>query len=154
MRHDISLLCYGTVAGGFLSDRWLGKDEPAPPLENRSLTKYRLIVDEFGGWALPQELLDALRRVADRHGVDIASVASAAMLDRRGVAAVIIGARSRAHVAANARITALRLTERDKAEIDAVLAKRQGPPGDTFTLERDRTGRHGSIMKYNLNEVA
>jgi hypothetical protein len=23
--------------------------------------------------------------------------------------------------------------------------------GDTFTLERDRTGRHGSIMKYNLS---
>ena len=36
----------------------------------------------------------------------------------------------------------------------AVLAKRQGPDGDTFGLERDRHGRHGSIMKYNLNKVA
>jgi hypothetical protein len=25
------------------------------------------------------------------------------------------------------------------------------PPGDVFDLERDRTGRHGRIMKYNLN---
>ena len=35
-----------------------------------------------------------------------------------------------------------------------MLARRQGPAGDTFALERDRTGRHGSIMKYNLNLVA
>ena len=76
------------------------------------------------------------------------------MLDRPGVAAVIVGARSQAHVIANAAITAFDLTEDDTAEVDAVLAKRQGPPGDTFSLERDRTGPHGSIMKYNLNKVA
>ncbi len=125
-----------------------------PPFENRSLTKYLLIIEEFGGWALFQELLRALRRVADRHDADIASVASRAMLDRPGVAAVIVGARSRAHVVANAAITAFDLTEDDTAEVASVLSKRQGPPGDTFSLERDRTGRHGSIMKYNLNKVA
>src|SRR5262245_37155751 len=38
------ILCYGTVAGGFLSDHWLGKAEPREPLENRSLTKYKLII--------------------------------------------------------------------------------------------------------------
>ena len=32
--------------------------------------------------------------------------------------------------------------------------ERDGPEGDTFALERDRTGRHGSIMKYNLNAKA
>ena len=25
-------------------------------------------------------------------------------------------------------------------------------PGDVYTLERDRNGRHGSVMKYNLNK--
>ena len=93
--HGVSLLCYGTVAGGFLSDRWLGRAEPSAPLENRSLVKYKLIIDDFGGWDLFQTLLAALRHVADRHGVDIATVASAAMLARRGVAAVIVGARQR-----------------------------------------------------------
>ena len=56
-RHGIRLLCYGTVAGGFLSDAWLGKPEPQPPFENRSLTKYKLVIDDFGGWELFQELL-------------------------------------------------------------------------------------------------
>ena len=150
-RHDVALLCYGTVAGGFLGDRWLGRPEPDGALENRSLTKYKLVIDEFGGWALFQELLAACRRVADRHEVDIATVASRFVLDRPGVAAVIVGGRDTSHAAANAAIGALRLTDADRAEIEAVLARRQGPDGDTYTLERDRKGRHGAIMKYNLN---
>ena len=90
------------------------------PLANRSLTKYKLIIDEFGGWPLFQELLAALRRVADRHGVDVATVAGAAVLSRPGVAAVIVGATSRAHLSANAAVAAIRLTAADHAEIGAI----------------------------------
>ena len=152
-RHHIGLLVYGTVAGGFLGERWLGAPEPQGPLENRSLTKYKLIIDDFGGWDLFQELLRALKTVAERHGVDIATVASRYMLDLPQVAAVIVGARNRAHLAANLRIAALKLTDADRREIRTVLARRKGPEGDTFELERDRDGRHGSIMKYNLSRA-
>ena len=144
-------ICYGSVAGGFLSDRWLGQPEPAQPLANRSLVKYKLIIDDFGGWRLFQELLRALRRVADRRDCDIASVASRFALDLPGVAAVIVGATSRAHLAANVAAGALKLTDADRAEIEAVATKRRGPEGDVYELERDRAGRHGSIMKYNLS---
>ncbi|RST85731.1 aldo/keto reductase [Aquibium carbonis] len=150
----ISLLCYGTVAGGFLSDRWLGAAEPAEPLENRSLTKYKLIIDDAGGWDWFQALLRALRGIADRHGSDIATVASAAMLTRPGVAGVIVGARNRSHLAANLAISDLSLTPRDLAEIDHAVSTALPLEGDVYTLERDRTGRHGSIMKYNLNKGA
>ena len=150
-RLGIRLLCYGTVAGGFLSDAWLGKPEPAPPYENRSLTKYKLIIDDFGGWTLFQSLLRSLREIADRHGTDIATVASRAILDRPMVAGVIVGARNRLHVKANAGICELALADGDRDAIGAVLAGRRGPDGDTFDLERDRTGLHGSIMKYNLS---
>lgn len=153
-KHDVYLLCYGSVAGGFLSDQWLGKSEPEPPFENRSLTKYKLIVDDFGGWSLFQELLTVLRRIADAHHSDIATVASRAMLERPQVGAVIVGARNRHHLAANRAIFELKLTPHDHAAIAAVLARRHGPDGDTFALERDRHGRHGSIMKYNLNREA
>jgi len=147
----VALLCYGAVAGGFLSDRWLGAPEPTPPLANRSLTKYKLIVEDFGGWALFQELLAALRQVADRHGADIASVATRLTLDYPGVAAAIVGATSRAHLAANVAAAGLALSAADAAEIEAVASRRQGPVGDVYELERDRNGRHASIMKYNLN---
>ncbi|MFN3548256.1 MAG: aldo/keto reductase [Mesorhizobium sp.] len=150
----ISLLCYGTVAGGFLSDRWLGATEPGEPLENRSLTKYKLIIDDAGGWDWFQALLRALRGIADRHGSDIATVASAAMLTRPGVAAVIVGARNRSHLAANLAISDMVLTTRDLAEIHAAQASALPLEGDVYTLERDRLGRHGSIMKYNLNKGA
>jgi len=153
-KSGIHLLCYGSVAGGFLADRWLGAPEPRQPLENRSLTKYKLIIDDFGGWSLFQELLRALRRIADRHNTDIATVASRAMLDRPQVASVIVGARNRSHLPANLAITVLKLTADDHAEINAVLTQRKGPDGDCFTLERDRAGRHGAIMKYNLNKGA
>lgn len=150
--HDIALLCYGTVAGGFLSERWLGKSEPAPgSLTNRSLIKYQLIIEDFGGWELFQELLTVLARVAARHHTDIASVASRAVLDRPQVAAVIVGATNSSHLPANAGITKLRLDAEDRAAIEAVTRRRIGPGGDVYTLERDRTSKHGSIMKYELN---
>jgi aryl-alcohol dehydrogenase-like predicted oxidoreductase len=154
LRHGISLLCYGTVAGGFLADRWLGEPEPASPFANRSLAKYKLIIDDFGGWELFQHLLRTLRTIADRHGVDIASVASRAVLGKPGVAAVIVGARDRSHLSENARLTAFDLTAADKAAIAGVLAQRRGPHGDPYAIERDRFGRHGAIMNYNLNAVA
>ena len=152
-RHGIQLLCYGSVAGGFLGETWLGVPEPRAPLENRSLTKYKLIIDDFGGWSLFQELLRVLQAIAQRHDVDIATAASRWILDRSQVAGVIVGARNRTHLAANLRIGTLRLSEQDRTEIAAVLSRRRGPAGDVFALERDRGGRHGAIMKYNLNAV-
>lgn len=150
----ISFLCYGTVAGGFLGDRWLGKPEPREPQENRSLTKYKLIIDEFGGWEKFQALLAVLDRIAMRHGCDIGTVASRAVLDRPGVAGVIVGARNRAHLASNLAIAELVLTDADRAEIETVTGQAALLPGDVYTLERDRTSRHGAIMKYELNTQA
>ena len=149
--NDVAIFCYGTVAGGFLGERWLGQPEPQAPLENRSLVKYKLIIDEFGGWALFQELLQVLADIARRHCADIATVASAAVLARPGVSAVIVGARNRAHLDANLRIASITLGAEDLAAIEAVLRRSQDLPGDVYALERDTTGRHGSIMKYNLN---
>jgi|SRR5579863_5876049 len=152
-KHGVWLLCYGAVAGGFLSDKWLGAPAPGGELENRSLIKYRLVIEEFGGWALFQRLLAVLRRIADRHGVDIASVASAAALQRERVAAVIVGARDRSHLKANLTISALTLTDADRNEIETAIGEASDLPGDVYALERDRTGPHGTIMKYNLNRV-
>ncbi|MBM3531853.1 MAG: aldo/keto reductase [Alphaproteobacteria bacterium] len=149
---DFGLLCYGTLAGGFLTDAWLNNPEPAEgTLTNRSLIKYKLIIDDFGGWGLFQELLGALDAIAQRHGVNIAAVAGRWMLDRPGVAGIIVGARYADHLAADLKIFDFRLDAADRAAIAQVLARRQGPRGDTFELERDRNGRHGRIMKYNLN---
>lgn len=150
-RRGVRFLCYGALAGGFLSDRYLGAPAPAEPLENRSLTKYRLVIDEFGGWALFQALLRVLRRIADRHGVTVGTVALRWTLDRPLVGGVIVGARDASHLDDTLAASTLALTDDDRAEIDGVLARASGPAGDTYTLERDTAGRHAAIMKYNLN---
>jgi aryl-alcohol dehydrogenase-like predicted oxidoreductase len=147
----IALLCYGTVAGGFLSERWLGAAEPVEPLANRSLVKYKLILEDFGGWARFQALLSVLADIAHRHGSDIASVATASVLERPVVAAAIVGATSAAHLASHARLGDLVLDDTDRAAITTAVAGQAGPVGDVYTLERDRDGRHGRIMKYHLN---
>ena len=147
--HDIAFLNFGTVAGGFLSERWLGQPEPTK-LVNRSLIKYKLIIDDFGGWPLFQELLLALQAIAARHGVDIATVATRAMLQRDNVAAAIVGAINTSHLAAHRRIDSFALDASDLAAIAAATDRRQGPLGEPYDLERDRSGRHGRIMKYEL----
>src|SRR5215211_1797384 len=83
-----------------------------------------------------------------------ATVASRAVLDRPQVSAVIVGARNSSHLAGNLAIMSLRLTPLDHAEIGEVLVGGLKLAGDVFDLERDRTGRHGAIMKYDLNGQA
>jgi len=147
----VGLLGYGALAGGFFSERWLGAAPPRDPLENRSLVKYRLIIEEWAGWALFQELVTALDTVARRHGVGIGTVALRWVLDRPSAAAVIVGARHAGHLRATLAACSLHLEEEDCAAIDAVLARARGPAGDVYDLERRKGGPHAAIMKYNLN---
>jgi aryl-alcohol dehydrogenase-like predicted oxidoreductase len=58
---------------------------------NRSVQKYRLIIEETGGWDELQRLLRRLRIIADKHDTTIASVAARWVLDQGAVAAIILG---------------------------------------------------------------
>jgi aryl-alcohol dehydrogenase-like predicted oxidoreductase len=149
---SVQLLCYGTLAGGLLSDAWLGKTEPAEPLANRSHTKYKLIIEDFGGWDLFQELLQALQAIATRHGVGLGDVATRWVIDRPQVASAIMGFTSTRYLPATQGIEALRLDAQDHALLAPLLARRTGPAGDCYDIERDKEGRHGRIMRYNQNE--
>ncbi len=153
-KHDTKLLCYGTVAGGFLSEKWLGKPEPAEPLDNRSLVKYKLMIEEIGGWEVFQELLRLLFAVAQQHNSTLTNIATRYILDRPQVGGVIIGARNADHIEANLQVGDIKLTDENKSQLSAMLEGFTQPPGDVFDIERDKTGKHGRIMKYNLNEPA
>jgi aryl-alcohol dehydrogenase-like predicted oxidoreductase len=124
--HDITLLAYGTLLGGLLSEAYLGRPEPhRAELTTASLQKYKQMIDAWGGWSLFQELLAVLKRLADRHGVGIANVGMRYVLDRPAVAGVIVGARLGVtqHIADNARTFGFALDADDLAAIEPVLAK-------------------------------
>ena len=105
------------------------------------MTKYALVIAEFGGWAKFQRLLRVLRGVADRHGggtgagtpttpttttpttptpttptptgetISVSVVATAWVLSRPAVGAAIIGARNSRHLDSTAVAARLELRE-------------------------------------------
>src|SRR6202043_2465421 len=124
--HAISLLAYGTLLGGLLSEKYLGRPEPRrPELNTASLQKYKNMIDAWGGWTLFQELLAVLKQIADKHRVSIANVGVRYILDRPAVSGVIVGARLGVaqHISDNARAFAFELDAADREIIEAVLVK-------------------------------
>jgi aryl-alcohol dehydrogenase-like predicted oxidoreductase len=150
--NGIKLLCYGTTAGGFLTDRYLAAAEPPQPFENRSLIKYRLIIDELGGWGSYQVLLRELGVIAVEEGVDIASLCQRFILTRPSVGGVIVGARNSHHLERNRRHLEAPLSKEAAERIESILRDIHSVPGEVYALERDRNGTHGRIMRYNLND--
>lgn len=146
------LLAFGTIAGGFLSRRWLGVEESTTPT-NRSLVKYRLIIEEFGGWNAYQALLSELTEIADEYGVEPSSVAVRFVLDQPEVAAVIVGSTRLGQMARNVDAFSFSLTRGDHRRLRALTESAPGPAGPVFGLERQRDGPHGRLMKYDLNRA-
>lgn len=133
LERDVKLLAFGTLAGGFLSERWVGAREPAiDELETWSQMKYKRFIDAAGGWEAYQALLAVLRRVSDRLGVSIANVASRYVLEAPAVAGVIIGARlgRSSHIDDTLRLFDIELGGASAEEIDEALRRLIPIPGD------------------------
>ncbi|KAI6030084.1 NADP-dependent oxidoreductase domain-containing protein [Pisolithus marmoratus] len=130
-RHGVKLLTYGTLCGGFLSDKWL--QQPEPDLYTGDLTpsqrKYLdVILKAWGSWTLFQSLLAVLREIGDRHSRSIANIATRWVLDHPFVGAVIIGARLGVseHPDDNLHVFGFTLSEHDNKAIEAVLEQSNG----------------------------
>lgn len=131
--YGVKTLAFGTLAGGFLSEKWLGKTEPL--LENEatwSQMKYKRFIDAAGGWAKFQNLLEAVSGIAEKHQVSIANVATKFILDQPQVGGVIIGARlgQSAHVEETMKLFSFSLSEKDKSTIREAQSMLTPIPGD------------------------
>jgi aryl-alcohol dehydrogenase-like predicted oxidoreductase/enamine deaminase RidA (YjgF/YER057c/UK114 family) len=133
VQHGVHLLAYGTVAGGWLTERWLGQPEPDWERGGTwSQMKYGRFIRAAGGWAAFQQVLAAAARVSARRDASIANVASRFILEQPGVGAVIIGARlgERDHIADTQKLFAFELTADDRSELKAALDRLEPIPGD------------------------
>jgi len=147
--HKIQLTCFGVVAGGWLSDRYLGISEGDAmatlrgPDATVSLRMYKSSLDAWSGrdWDLFQSLLQELRQVADRHRTSIAVVATCWVLERLAETCgggVILGIRDTRHIKDAEAARDLRLTAADMQGIKQVLDKGNSPRGDIWSRERRR----------------
>ncbi len=125
-KHGIKLLTYGTLLGGFFSEKYLGADIPTRmDLSTASLQKYYNMIDAWGGWNLFQELLQVLDEIAKKHECTIANIATRFILDKPQVAGVIIGARLgiSQHRDDNLQVFDVKLDSNDISEIGKITAK-------------------------------
>jgi aryl-alcohol dehydrogenase-like predicted oxidoreductase len=137
--NNMSMLAYGTICGGLLSERYLGKPEPHD-LDTASLRKYKQMLDAWGGWELFQDLLSVLNEIAQKHKVSIANIATRYILDKPAVGGVIIGVRLGIanHRDDNARVFRFRLDEDENSRLADVCKKsndlfeRIGDCGDEY----------------------
>lgn len=127
----VKLLAYGTLGGGFLTDRWVGQAEP-DSIADWSKSKYKRFIDSIGGWAVLQRILAAAKLIAQKHRVSVANVAVRWVLEQQAVGAVIVGARlgEREHRADNLALFSFALDAEDRARLDDALADARAIDGD------------------------
>lgn len=129
----VAILAFGTLAGGFLTEKWLNQPEPETgELKTWSQMKYKRYIDEAGGWEPFQNLLKAIRQTADRHKVSMANIASRFILETPAVGAVIIGARlgESEHIENNQALLSFTTKAASWDAIRAALKELTPIPGD------------------------
>ncbi|MEM1119730.1 MAG: aldo/keto reductase [Bacteroidota bacterium] len=129
----VKVLAFGTLAGGFLSEKWLGQPEPEiDKLPTWSQMKYKRFIDETGSWNNFQALLNIIHEIAQEKGVSMANIASRYIVEQAGVGGIIIGAKpsKSEHISDNLRLLDITLSETDKAKIEQIQAQLNSIPGD------------------------
>ena len=111
----LGILVWSPLAGGYLS----GKYDPnrKAPERTRFAEAGRFVpIDEQRG----QQIVDVLKKVAERYGASPAGTAIAWTLSRAGVSSVIIAGRTIDHLEDNIKAVDLKLKDEDIAELDRV----------------------------------
>ena len=129
-KSSVKLLAYGTLCGGFLSDKWLG--QAGTHIDSR-LEPFQIQTFHRCGRGLGrsfQAILSAAGEIARKHAVSISNVATAWVLDHPAVGAAIIGARitESEHRADNLKVLDLQLDAEDKARLDVRLRRKPADP--------------------------
>lgn len=131
--YGVKTLAFGTLAGGFLTEKWLNQREPEMgKLTTWSEMKYKRFIDQTGTWDNFQQLLKTIHQIATNKEVSIANIASRYIMEHEGVGGIVIGARpgKSEHIASNLGLFDLQLTTTEKTIINQALGQLQPIPGD------------------------
>ena len=129
----MGVMVWSPLAGGFLSGKFTR--EGSKPNDARRVTFDFPPVDKARGF----DIIDAMRPIAEAHGVSVARVALAWLLARKGVMSVIIGAKTPEQLNDNLAASDLQLSAEELATLDQASALKPEYPG--WMLDWQSTGR-------------
>ncbi len=128
----VGLMVWSPLAGGLLSGKYV-RDQKGAEGDRRTSFNFPP-VDDTRGWAV----IDAMRPIAERHGVSVAQIALAWLLSRPVVTSVIVGAKRPDQLADNIAATRVTLSADDLAALDKVSALPPEYPGWMFEFQGPR----------------
>lgn len=131
---QVGLLVWSPLAGGLLSGKFQ-RDGGGPGDARRSSFDFPPVDKEHGF-----NVVDAMRPIAQAHGVSVARVALAWLLHQPAVTSVIIGAKSREQLDDNLAAGDLQLSGEQLGQLEAVSALRAEYP--RWMVERQAADRH------------
>ncbi len=132
LESGLGILVWSPLAGGFLTGKYT-RENPAP--EGARRTRFQLPpVDVERGY----DVVALLQEIAAAHGATPAQVALAWLLDRPGIASVIIGASTPEQLDANLAAATLALTADDLERLNSATAPAPLYPGWMQPLGHDQ----------------
>ena len=138
LRHEqVGLLVWSPLAGGLLSGKY-GRDRQGEQGSRRVDFDFPPVDKERG-----YNVIDAMRPIAEAHGVSVARIALAWLLHQPVVTSVIIGAKRPEQLADNLAAVDVRLDKEQLAAMDAVSRLPPEYPGWMF--ERQGAGRREQL---------
>jgi aryl-alcohol dehydrogenase-like predicted oxidoreductase len=128
----VGLMVWSPLAGGLLSGKF-SRGQAGAAGDRRTSFPFPP-VDEARGWAV----IDAMRPIAQRHGVSVAQIALAWLLARPVVTSIIVGAKKPEQLADNIAAAQVKLSAEDLAALEAVSALPPEYPGWMFERQGAR----------------
>jgi aryl-alcohol dehydrogenase-like predicted oxidoreductase len=129
----LGLMVWSPLAGGLLSGKFR-RDFAGPNDARRTRFDFPPVEREHA-----YDIVDAVRPIAERHGVSVARVALAWLLHQPGVMSVIIGAKTPEQLADNIAAADLALSEDDLAILEKASALR--PEYPRWMVDRQNSAR-------------
>lgn len=123
-------MIYSPLAAGFLSGKYTGNDDAKG---RRTMAAYPPIDPELG-----DEVVYALRDIAEAHGVSPSQVAINWVLQQKGVTSVIMGARNAEQLSDNIQAMNLKMTDEELASLTKISERPMQYPQWLPSLDRSQ----------------
>lgn len=136
---DIDILAYGSLAGGFLSDKFVNAKSIPLEAEHARSFYYSSMIKKHGGWAAVREILLTLEQIAKKYRIGISQLALNWLSERAGVKAIITGlTENRQQIQSNMESLNVKIEPEDLQLISQRSEELFEQFGDIYSYERGR----------------